>query len=59
MIIIIATQPSSFRRLRGRSRAADPIRSIWGHRVGNPIENPEDHDFIDRVANKLSGRYHR
>jgi hypothetical protein len=41
MVIIIATQPSSFRRLRGRSRAADPIRSIWGHRLGNLIQTPK------------------
>ena len=25
-----------------------PIPSIWGHRAGNPLLNPEDAAFIDR-----------
>jgi homoserine O-acetyltransferase/O-succinyltransferase len=27
-----------------------PIPSIWGHRAGNPTQNPEDDDFIDRAG---------
>jgi len=33
-----------------------PIPSIWGHRAGNPIQNPEDDDFIDRAVKELLGR---
>ena len=27
-----------------------PIPSIWGHRAGNPVLNPEDAAFIDRAV---------
>src|SRR5215467_1901069 len=27
-----------------------PIPSIWGHRAGNPLLNPEDAAFIDRAG---------
>ena len=33
-----------------------PIPSIWGHRAGNPTQNPEDDDFIDRAVKELLGR---
>jgi homoserine O-acetyltransferase len=33
-----------------------PIPSIWGHRAGNPIQNPEDDEFIDRAVKGLLGR---
>jgi hypothetical protein len=59
----------SFRRLRIRRRRCNgrevaqmrhaelrPIPSIWGHRAGNPTQNPEDDDFIDRVVKELLGR---
>jgi homoserine O-acetyltransferase/O-succinyltransferase len=26
--------------------AYHPIRSVWGHRAGNPYQNPEDEAFI-------------
>ncbi|WP_158441824.1 hypothetical protein [Pleurocapsa sp. PCC 7319] len=26
-----------------------PIPSIWGHRVGNPYQNPEDELFIKNL----------
>ena len=30
-----------------------PIPSIWGHRAGNPTQNPEDDDFIDHAVKEL------
>ena len=27
--------------------------SIWGHRAGNPAQNPEDQGFLDRVLTEL------
>jgi homoserine O-acetyltransferase len=33
-----------------------PIPSIWGHRAGNPTQNPEDDAFIDRAVKELLGR---
>jgi homoserine O-acetyltransferase/O-succinyltransferase len=33
-----------------------PIPSIWGHRAGNPTQNPEDDDFIDRAVKELLAR---
>ncbi|HVY42745.1 MAG TPA: alpha/beta fold hydrolase [Hyphomicrobiaceae bacterium] len=30
-----------------------PIRSIWGHRAGNPVQNPEDEDQIRRAVQSL------
>jgi homoserine O-acetyltransferase len=33
-----------------------PIPSIWGHRAGNPMQNPEDDDFIDRAVKELLTR---
>jgi homoserine O-acetyltransferase len=30
--------------------------SIWGHRAGNPTQNPEDDDFIGRAVKELLGR---
>jgi homoserine O-acetyltransferase len=34
-----------------------PIRRIWGHRAGNPTQNPEDDEFIGpRQVKELLGR---
>ena len=33
-----------------------PILSIWGHRAGNPVLNPEDAAFIDRAVLELLAR---
>ena len=33
-----------------------PNPSIWVHRAGNPTQNPEDDDFIDRAVKELLGR---
>ena len=30
-----------------------PIPSIWGHRAGNPVFNPEDAKFIDTAVKEL------
>ena len=30
-----------------------PIPSIWGHRAGNPVANPEDAAFIDKAVREL------
>ncbi len=30
-----------------------PIPSIWGHRAGNPYQNPEDEEFIRRAIAEL------
>ena len=30
-----------------------PIPSIWGHRAGNPMHNPEDARFIDKALTEL------
>jgi homoserine O-acetyltransferase/O-succinyltransferase len=30
-----------------------PIPSIWGHRAGNPYQNPEDEAFIQRAVHNL------
>ncbi|MFM7441522.1 MAG: hypothetical protein ACKO2V_23480, partial [Snowella sp.] len=30
-----------------------PIPSIWGHRAGNPYQNPVDQAFIRQVVHKL------
>jgi homoserine O-acetyltransferase len=30
-----------------------PIPSIWGHRAGNPVANPEDAAFIRREVHAL------
>ncbi|NEP18391.1 MAG: alpha/beta fold hydrolase [Leptolyngbya sp. SIO4C1] len=32
-----------------------PIPSIWGHRAGNPYQNPEDEAFIRRAVGGLLG----
>lgn len=33
-----------------------PIRTVWGHRVNNPSQNPADADFVDRALRAfLSG----
>jgi len=29
------------------------IRSVWGHRAGNPLANPEDAAFIDAQVEAL------
>ncbi len=29
------------------------IPSIWGHRAGNPYQNPEDEQFIRRAIQEL------
>jgi homoserine O-acetyltransferase/O-succinyltransferase len=36
-----------------RSAKLRPIDSIWGHRAGNPVTNPEDMDFIKREVRAL------
>jgi homoserine O-acetyltransferase/O-succinyltransferase len=33
-----------------------PIPSIWGHRAGNPAQNPEDAKFIDAAVRELLAR---
>ena len=33
-----------------------PIPSIWNHRAGNPVLNPEDAAFIDRAVFELLAR---
>ena len=33
-----------------------PIPSIWGHRAGNPAQNPEDAKFIDDAMRELLAR---
>ncbi len=33
-----------------------PIDSIWGHRAGNPMQSPDDDEFIDREVKALLGR---
>ena len=33
-----------------------PIPSIWGHRAGNPTQNEEDDEFIDRAVKELMAR---
>jgi homoserine O-acetyltransferase/O-succinyltransferase len=33
-----------------------PIPSIWGHRAGNPVLNPDDAAFIDRAVFELLAR---
>jgi homoserine O-acetyltransferase len=30
-----------------------PIPSIWGHRAGNPYQNPEDEAFIRKAVHSL------
>ncbi len=30
-----------------------PIPSIWGHRAGNPYQNPEDEKFIHQAVKNL------
>ncbi|MEL6225105.1 MAG: homoserine acetyltransferase, partial [Cyanobacteria bacterium J06627_8] len=30
-----------------------PIPSIWGHRAGNPYQNPEDEMVIKQAVDKL------
>ena len=30
-----------------------PLKSIWGHRAGNPVGNPEDTAFISRTISEL------
>ena len=46
------------RREVARMKKADlrPIPSIWGHRAGNPVLNPEDAGFIDRAVFELLAR---
>ena len=39
-----------------RDATLHPIESIWGHRAGNPTQNPEDDDFIDRAVKALLAR---
>ena len=33
-----------------------PIPSIWGHRAGNPTQNPEDQAFLDTALKELLAR---
>ena len=30
-----------------------PIPSVWGHRAGNPVNQPEDRAFIERHVKAL------
>ena len=30
-----------------------PIKSVWGHRAGNPTSNPEDQAFIRNAVQDL------
>jgi len=30
-----------------------PIPSIWGHRAGNPLGNPQDERFIAQAVREL------
>ncbi|MFN5750943.1 MAG: homoserine acetyltransferase, partial [Pseudanabaena sp.] len=33
-----------------------PIPSIWGHRAGNPYQNPVDAEFIRQAVGNLLSR---
>ncbi|MBV8335916.1 MAG: homoserine acetyltransferase, partial [Alphaproteobacteria bacterium] len=33
-----------------------PIPSIWGHRAGNPAQNPDDAKFIGDAVGELLAR---
>ena len=33
-----------------------PIRSIWGHRAGNPLQNAQDEAFIRTAVEELLAR---
>jgi homoserine O-acetyltransferase len=46
------------RREVARMKRAElrPIPSIWGHRAGNPVLNPEDARFIDAALRELLAR---
>ena len=33
-----------------------PIPSIWGHRAGNPAQNPADAKFLDDAVGELLAR---
>ena len=46
------------RREVARMKRAElrPIPSIWGHRAGNPVFNPEDADFINNAVRDLLAR---
>lgn len=33
-----------------------PIPSIWGHRAGNPTQNPEDQAFLNKAIAELLAR---
>jgi homoserine O-acetyltransferase len=33
-----------------------PIPSIWGHRAGNPTQNPADREFLNRALTELLAR---
>jgi homoserine O-acetyltransferase/O-succinyltransferase len=33
-----------------------PIPSIWGHRAGNPVQNPQDANFIETTVRELLAR---
>ncbi len=33
-----------------------PIPSIWGHRAGNPVQNPADAGFLDEAVRELLAR---
>jgi homoserine O-acetyltransferase len=46
------------RREVGRMAHAElrPIPSIWGHRAGNPVQNPADAKFLDDAVRELLAR---
>jgi homoserine O-acetyltransferase len=35
-----------------------PIESVWGHRAGNPVTNPEDMAFLRRAVDDLAAAFH-
>lgn len=48
------TVEDNIRELRHMPNAAlRPIPSIWGHRAGNPVQQPEDAKFIDDALREL------
>jgi homoserine acetyltransferase len=45
-----AAEVSEHEARRIRKSIYLPIPSIWGHRAGNPVKNPEDEQFIARAV---------
>jgi len=36
-----------------RNAQLKPIPSVWGHRAGNPAQNPQDAAFIESAVREL------